>query len=74
MFWTSRAEAPRLRPWGLVMGIQGLVLAGSPLGVGLMIDHLGIHTLFYYAAYHIRRGDGGAYCRTHQPTGRAWAS
>ena len=35
---------------GLVMGIQGLVLAGSPLGVGLMIDHLGIHTLFYYAA------------------------
>ena len=35
---------------GLVMGIQGLVLAGSPLGVGLLIDHLGIQTLFYYAA------------------------
>lgn len=35
---------------GLVMGIQGLVLAGSPLGVGLLIEHLGIQTLFYYAA------------------------
>ena len=35
---------------GLVMGIQSLVLAGSPLGVGLLIDNLGIHTLFYYAA------------------------
>lgn len=35
---------------GLVAGIQGLVLAGSPLGVGLMIDRLGIETLFYYSA------------------------
>ena len=35
---------------GLVTGIQGLVLAGSPLGVGLMIDHFGIQTLFYYSA------------------------
>ena len=24
--------------------------------------------------YHIRRRHSGAYCRTHQPTGRAWAS
>ncbi len=35
---------------GLVVGIQGLLLAGAPLGVGLMIDRLGIETLFYYAA------------------------
>ena len=35
---------------GLVVGIQGLLLAGAPLGVGLMIDRLGIETLFYYSA------------------------